>query len=360
MKSKLKLTTRDLAVALVLMVGLLAAVLATNAPANLAVATGTCGINGCVSTPPLSSSTTYDYTGTSVFTITSTTTTVSTSFSSSTTSTTATTTSTFFSYTSTISTTITTTSYSTFYSNTQSSVGTFYSTIPTTITSYSGYTSLVTVKGISTSCPITYVTNGNRLAPYAQFLRNFRDNQIDNTTAGRTFLTTFNAWYYSWAPALAYSAATSPWMYRVVQAGVIPLLGILYASYYSFNLVAPISPEVAAVTAGVVAASLIGLAYVAPVAYLTSRLIRRRAKLNISIRSLVPTSVWLAASIFLLVAAYASNSSTALAFGTVNLVLSALSAGSLAGTKALSLISLPSTNPTSLAIYLRRYTKLVP
>lgn len=340
-----------------LMVGLLAAVMATNAPANLAVATQTCGINGCVSTPSLSSSTTYDYTGTSTFSITSTSTTLSTSISSSTTTTTATTTSTSWSYTSTISTTLTTTSVSTIYTNTQSSVNTFVSTIPTTTTSYSAYTNIVTQKGVSTSCPVSYVTNGNRLQPYAQFLRSFRDNQIENTTAGRTFLTTFNAWYYSWAPALAYSAATSPWMYKAVQAGVVPLLGILYASYYSYTLVAPFNPEVAAMTAGVIAASLIGLAYVAPVAYLTSRLLKRRIRMNLSTRNLAPTALWLTASIFMLVAAYASSSSAVLAFGTVNLVLSALCAGGLAGTKALSLVSLPSMNTTTLAFLLRRYTK---
>ncbi|HXX73329.1 MAG TPA: hypothetical protein VEI80_06495 [Candidatus Acidoferrales bacterium] len=355
----MKLKTRDLAVALVLMVGLLAAVMATNFPPNLAIAEATCGVNGCVSTPPLSSSTTYDYTGTSVFTLTSTSTTISTSFSTSTTSTTATTTSTFFSYTSTISTTITTTSYSTSYTATQSSSNTFVSTIPTTTTSYSAYTNIVTQKGISTNCPVSTVTNGNRLQEYAQFLRNFRDNQIQNTTAGRIFLTTFNAWYYSWAPALAYSAATNPFVYRIVQAGVVPLIGILYASYYSYTLVAPLSPEAGAITAGVVAASLIGLAYVAPLTYLTSRLLRRRVRLNLSSRSLAPTTVWLTISVFVMVAAYAGSSTAALAFGTVNLVLAALSAGSLAGTKVLSMISLPSANPAAVAL-LRRYTKTLP
>ena len=357
----MKLKTRDLAVALVLMVGLLAAVMATNAPTNIAVATQTCGINGCVSTPSLSSSTTYDYTGTSTASITSTSTTVSTSISSSTTTTTATTTSTSWSYTSTISTTLTTTSYSTSYTNTVSSVNTFVSTIPTTTTSYSLYTNIVTEKGVGVgTCPVTYVTNGNRLQPYAQFLRNFRDTQIANTTAGRTFLTTFNAWYYSWAPALAYSAATSPWVYRIVQVGVVPLLGILYASYYSYGLVAPFNPEVAAMTAGVVAASLIGLAYVAPVAFLATRLLRRRLRLNLSTRSLAPTTLWLTASIFVLVAAYATNSGAALAFGTVNLVLSALSAGSLLGTKLLTEIHLPIANPATFQLLIRRYAKPLP
>jgi len=145
-------------------------------------------------------------------------------------------------------------------------------------------------------------------------------------------------------------------VYRAVQVGVVPLIGILEASYYSYTLVAPLSPEVAAMTAGVVAASLIGLAYAAPVAYLASRLLKRRIRLNLSTRNLAPTSMWMTASAFILIMAYASNSTAALAFGTVNLVLAALSAGSLAGTKALTMVRIP-TNPATLALLLRRYIK---
>jgi len=351
---------RSYAMALLLLVGVLAAVMATNSPPNLAVATGTCGISGCISTPILSSSTSYSYSQTSTSTVPTTSTTVSTSISSSTTTTTATSTSTFFSYTSTISTTITTTAYSTSVTGTQTSSNTNIVTVQSTFTSGSTFTTLVTTKGLLTNCPVSYVTNGNMLQPYAQFLRNFRDNQIENTTSGRSFMTTFNAWYYSWAPAVTYSAATNPWVYRVVQAGVVPLLGILYASYYSYSLVAPLSPEAAALTAGVVAASLIGLAYIAPVAYLTTRLLRRQVRFNLSTRSLAPSAIWLAVSLVALAAAYATNSGTVLAVGVVNLILSTLSAGSLAGTRALAQIRFPSVTPTNLPLLLRRYTKTLP
>ena len=302
-----KLTTRTLAITLLLMVGVLAALMATNSPTNLAVATQTCGINGCVSTPVLSSSTSYQYTGTTLSTVSATSTTVSTSISSSTTTTTATTTSTFFSYTSTISTTLTTTSYSTVYTSTQSSSNTAISTIASTSTSTATFTNLVTQKGVTgTSCPVSYVTNGNRLQPYADFLRNFRNNEIQNTTAGRTFLTTFNAWYYSWAPSVTYSAATSPYAYTAIQATVVPLLGILYASYYSYGFVAPLSSEAAAITSGLVAASLIGLIYIAPIAYVASRLLRRHVSLTRL--TLAPSTLWLTTSTIMVLAAYATGS----------------------------------------------------
>jgi hypothetical protein len=149
-------------------------------------------------------------------------------------------------------------------------------------------------------------------------------------------------------------------VYRAVQAGVVPLLGILYASYYSYNLIAPLSPEAAAITAGVVAASLIGLAYISPVAYLTSRLLRRQVRFNLSTRTLTPSAVWLAASIITLTAAYATGSGTVLAVGVVNLVLATLSAGSLAGTRILEQIQFPSINPATLPLLLRRYARTLP
>lgn len=356
----MKLNTRTGAIALLLIVGILAALMATNSPTNLAVATQTCGINGCVSTPPLSSTTSYSYSATSISPITLTSTSLSTSISSSTTTTTATTTSTFFSYTSTISTTLTTTSYSTVYTSTQSSSNTAISTIASTSTSTATFTNLVTQKGVGvgTNCPVSYVTNGNRLQPYAQFLRNFRDNQIQNTTAGRTFLTTFNAWYYSWAPSVAYSAATSPYAYTAIQATVVPLLGILYASYYSYGFVAPLSSEAAAITSGLVAASLIGLVYIAPIAYVASRLLRRHVSLTRL--TLTPSTLWLTASTLLTLTAYATGSLNLLAFATTNLILSTLSLATLTGTRALAYIQLPTLNPANLTQLLHRTTRTYP
>jgi len=354
----LKLKARDLAIALVLIVGIIGAVMASNSPSNLALGATTCGINGCVSTPPLSSSTSYQYTNTSPTTITATSSTFSTSISSSTTTTTATTTSTFFSYTSTISTTISTTSYTTSYTSTMTSAPTNVLTFSTTTTSSSTYTNFITQKGVSTlACPVTYVTNGNRLQPYADFLRSFRDNRIQNTTAGRVFMQTFNSWYYSWAPSVTYSAATSPWVFRAVQVSVVPLLGILYASYYSYALVAPMNAEAGAIVAGIVTASLIGLVYVAPILYATTRIVRRHSRLSISRRTLGPSAIWFVGSVLLCVAAYATSSGNLLAVATSSLVLSMLSVGSLTGARALMYIQLPFVNPANMALLLKRFTR---
>ena len=354
----MNLKARNLAIALVLVVGILGALMASNSPSNLALGATTCGINGCVSTPPLTSSTSYSYTATSVTTISATSSTFSTSISSSTTTTTATTTSTFFSYTSTISTTLTTTSYSTSFTATQTSTNTNLVTVGTTTTTASTVTNLVTQKGniFPTTCPVSYVTNGNRLQPYADFLRGFRD-KVQNTTAGSAFMQTFNSWYYSWAPSVTYSAATNPWVFKAVQVGVVPLLGILYASYYSYTLIAPFNPEAAAIAAGIVAASLIGMAYLAPAAYIARRIIRRHSYLTISKLTAGPSMVWFGASVALCIVSYATASASVLAVATSSIVLSTLSLGGIVGVRALAYVQLPFANPATISLLFRRYTR---
>jgi hypothetical protein len=215
------------------------------------------------------------------------------------------------------------------------------------------------VKGSSIpACPVAYVTGGTALEPYANFLRNFRNNAIQNSTAGREFLLTFNSWYYSWAPSLSYSTSNNPWLFKAVQAGVYPLIGVLYASYYSYGLVAPFSAEAGAITAGIVAASLIGAIYLAPVAYLSIRIVRRHGRLHISKQVAGSSSIWFAASVLTCVVAYATSSGVLLAIATSSIVLSTLSLGSLLGAKVLAHAQLPITNVANTIFAFKRLSRM--
>ena len=354
----MKLKLREVALTLVLLLAILGAIVALNTPASATLGVASCGVSGCVSTPPLSSSTSYSYSGTSVVKFTTTSSTISSSISSSTTTTTVTTTSTSWSYTSSQSTTTTTTSYSTSITGTLSSSITQLVTWPSTTTTTSVYTTIATVKGTAVPyCPVSYVTGGSPLEPYANFLRNFRNNDIQNTTAGREFMLTFNTWYYSWAPSLSYSAATNPWIYRAVQLGVYPLIGALYASYYSYSAIAPINAEAGAIFAGIVAASLMGVVYLAPIAYLATKLIRRHGKWLISKQIAFSSITWFAASLVLCVTAYATSSGQLLAVGTSSMALSMLALGSQLGTRVLTFVQLPSANLVNSVLAFRRLSK---
>ena len=354
----MKLKLREIALTLVLSLAILGAIVALNNPASGALSVATCGVSGCVSTPPLSSSTSYSYSGTSTVSFTTTTTSYTSSISSSTTTTTVTTSSTSWSYTSSQSTTTTTTSYSTSITGTMTTLNTQWSTTSSTTTSTSTYTTVATVKGTPVPyCPITYVTGGSPLEPYANFLRNFRNDAIQNTTAGREFMLTFNSWYYSWAPSLSYSAATNPFVFKLVQFGVYPLIGIFYTSYYAYSAVAPISTEAGAIFAGIVAASLMGLVYLAPIAYLAKRLMRTHGRWLVSKEIAFSSVAWFTAGLALCVTAYAMNSGQLLAVATSSVALSMLALGSQVGTRALSYVQVPYANLANSVLAFRRLPK---
>jgi small-conductance mechanosensitive channel len=149
-------------------------------------------------------------------------------------------------------------------------------------------------------------------------------------------MTLFNSWYYSFSPTLATGMQAHPTQRAAFRAVLYPLLGILYASYYSYLLLAPVSDEVAAVFAGIVAAGLIGLVYLAPTAYLALRIMRRRFR-SIGIRSF-RLVVLTAASVVLTWITYLTGQAVYLGIVTAILVLLTMSLGCILGTVALTVL----------------------
>jgi hypothetical protein len=199
------------------------------------------------------------------------------------------------------------------------------------------------------------------LEPLADGLRGFRNSQIMRTQAGYDFMVTFNAWYYSWAPSVARLSVTNQWFADALRVGLVPLFGILYAADYTYAAMAFVNPELGAITAGIVAASLIGLVYVAPVTYVSMRVLRLQRKLA-KIRSVhaSPLLGWLGLSAAMILAAYVSGSSMLMGLATASLALSTLSLGCLTGTKALSLVQLPTTNIPALVMALKQMSRRFP
>lgn len=115
--------------------------------------------------------------------------------------------------------------------------------------------------GSTSGCIIATAAFGSELTPQVQFLRNFRDGHIMSTTTGTSFMTAFNAWYYSFSPYVADYERGQPWMQQTVRTAIYPLLGILTISEMAYSAV---PGEYGSMAAGLVASSLIGAVYVAP------------------------------------------------------------------------------------------------
>jgi PGF-pre-PGF domain-containing protein len=189
-----------------------------------------------------------------------------------------------------------------------------------------------TTPGQKSGCIIATATYGSELAPQVQFLRGFRDDLVMRTLAGRGFMTVFNAWYYSWSPAVAASIASDPSAKAVMRAVLQPLLSILELSAATYRLF-PSNGELGVVSAGLVASSLIGLVYVVPPATLVSVAVRRRRGSLPPPRKVGFLAIPWAASMALLAIGEALSLPAVLMAATASLVL--LTVGIVAGSVSL-------------------------
>jgi len=129
-------------------------------------------------------------------------------------------------------------------------------------------------------CIIATATYGSELSPEVQFLRGFRDNMVLNTFAGGCFMTVFNAWYYSFSPAVASIIASHELLRNIMKILLYPLIGILHLSAVTFSLLG-FNAEFAIVVSGLVASSLIGITYFTPAALILY--IIKKMKINLRV-----------------------------------------------------------------------------
>jgi small-conductance mechanosensitive channel len=157
------------------------------------------------------------------------------------------------------------------------------------------------------------------------------------TRTGIAFMILFNTWYYSFSPRLASHIESHQIQRTIFRYSLYPLIGVLYASYYSYLLVSPFNAEIAAVTSGLVAAGMIGVAYLALPLYLAKRILKRK----ISASSWLKATRLLACSSISGVAvaiSYYAGIELALGIAAASLILSTLTLGAILGSMVLSRI----------------------
>jgi hypothetical protein len=116
------------------------------------------------------------------------------------------------------------------------------------------------------------------------------------TFAGINFMASFNAWYYSFSPAVADYERQSPALQSVVRVGVYPLIGILDLSALAYDVLslAGMNSEAGIVIAGLTASSLIGLVFFTPIPALLA--ILKDWRLNSSRIRQISALTWLVAA----------------------------------------------------------------
>jgi len=76
-------------------------------------------------------------------------------------------------------------------------------------------------------CLIATATFSSELAPQVQQLREIRDNSLLQTESGRSFMESFNQFYYSFSPSIADLERENPVFKEVVKLTITPLLSSL-------------------------------------------------------------------------------------------------------------------------------------
>ena len=178
----------------------------------------------------------------------------------------------------------------------------------------------------SPQCVIATATYGSEISPEVQFLREFRDQDIMSTMAGREFMTVFHAWYYSFSPNIASVIANHPTMQNIFKVILYPLIGILHfsaATYSIFNF----NQEMGVVMAGFMASAVIGVVYFSPIGILV---FLKKRTLNLTSSYFKMLLFFWFGSIICIVIGEISSISSMLMLGTSIFVLSILSLFALA------------------------------
>lgn len=82
-------------------------------------------------------------------------------------------------------------------------------------------------------CLIATAAFGSELSPQVQMLREIRDNTVYSTQSGTSFMTAFNAFYYSFSPTVADLERQNPAFKEAVKLTITPLISSLTLLQYA-------------------------------------------------------------------------------------------------------------------------------
>ncbi len=229
-----------------------------------------------------------------------------------------------------------------YYWTTTIPTSTNFTTASSTLTSlissvlYSPTTAIATTTTTTTSttvtvgprflCLIATATYGSELSPIVQFLRNFRDQAVLSSFAGKHFMIAFNEFYYSFSPAIAQVIEANPAMRWIAKVLLYPLIAILQLTAKTHCLLG-FNPEFTVIVSGLVASCLIGVGYLAP---LVTLLLISRKRLTLRLRQLKPLALLWLLSVALMLFGEMLNSPFTMVVSTAAFVLASLSLSALA------------------------------
>ena len=154
-------------------------------------------------------------------------------------------------------------------------------------------------KSATPGCLIATATFGSPQASEVQMVRDYRDGTIRQSYTGSQFFIGFNAWYYSFSPAVASYISTHPMAKSVMQIRLVPLLQIILISQ-KISALMSFSPEAATVTVLIFGAAMYGLIHLFPFVFLGLYITGRKGFKIPTVKSMRPVFIlWVALLAFM-------------------------------------------------------------
>ena len=142
------------------------------------------------------------------------------------------------------------------------STSTTTTTTPTTTTSTISTTTTTTITTTTTptstpsptpipyrGCIIATAAYGSEKASEVEYMRYVRDKMIGSNSIGRTLVSGWNSFYYSWSPPLAQFIDTYDVVRPAFQVMLMPLIGTIHVTAYVYSILASVNLSVASVIA---------------------------------------------------------------------------------------------------------------
>jgi hypothetical protein len=128
-------------------------------------------------------------------------------------------------------------------------------------------------------CVIATAAYGSELAPEVAYMRHVRDNMIGSNIVGKTLVSGWDAFYYSWSPTVAVEVSRNAVFQSVCRVLLIPLIVIVHVTAYIYTAVAVVNLSLSSILAFFYAAASSIAVYIAS-PLLMLRTLRRRVCLR--------------------------------------------------------------------------------
>ncbi|OGD54146.1 hypothetical protein A3K80_02275 [Candidatus Bathyarchaeota archaeon RBG_13_38_9] len=133
-----------------------------------------------------------------------------------------------------------------------------------------------------TGCIIATATYGSSMAPEIIFMRNVRDNMIGSTETGKTLVTAWNTFYYSWSPPIAKLITQSETLQTTFRIMLVPLVAIIHSTSFIHSTIATVDLASASIIAFVYAALLSIIFYIITPILILRKIIEKLSLLKIA------------------------------------------------------------------------------